>query len=64
MATGSMRGTEVLIVGGGIAGCSAAYHLARLGHRVTVVERGEVAGAASGLNAGLIDCPFCSHGRD
>jgi glycine/D-amino acid oxidase-like deaminating enzyme len=23
-----VRGTEILIIGGGIAGCSAAYHLA------------------------------------
>src|SRR4029450_11281191 len=58
------RGTEILIVGGGIAGCSAAYYLASAGHAVTVVERGEVAGAASGLNAGLIDCVGWSDRRD
>ena len=58
------RGTEILIVGGGIAGCSAAYHLASHGHAVTLVERGEVAGAASGLNAGLIDCVGWSDRRD
>src|SRR4029453_12619472 len=58
------RGTEILIVGGGIAGCSAAYYLASAGHAVTVVERGEVAGAASGLNAGMIDCVGWSERRD
>ena len=58
------RGTEILIVGGGIAGCSAAYYLASAGHAVTVVERGEIAGAASGLNAGLIDCVGWSDRRD
>ena len=64
MAAGDSRGTEVLIVGGGIAGASAAYHLARLGHTVTLVERGDIAGAASGLNAGLIDCVGWSERRD
>ena len=59
-----VRGTEILIIGGGIAGCSAAYHLASHGHAVTLVERGEVAGAASGLNAGLIDCVGWSDRRD
>jgi glycine/D-amino acid oxidase-like deaminating enzyme len=47
--------TEILIVGGGIAGASAAYHLGAYGRRVTVVERGEIASGASGVNAGLID---------
>jgi len=63
MAAGA-RGTEILIVGGGIAGCSTAYHLASYGHAVTLVERGEIAGAASGLNAGLIDCVGWSDRRD
>ncbi len=31
--------TDVLVIGGGPAGASAAYWLARLGHDVTVVER-------------------------
>lgn len=37
--TGSPRSTEVLIVGGGPAGSSAAWHLARAGHSVTLVDR-------------------------
>ena len=48
----AVEGSEVLVVGGGIAGCSAAYFLAKFGIRVTLLERGEVAGEASGLNAG------------
>jgi sarcosine oxidase, subunit beta len=47
--------TDVLVLGGGIAGASAAYHLAVLGHRVTLVERGDIASGASGVNAGQID---------
>src|SRR6185436_9414503 len=49
------RRTAPRVLGGGIAGAAAAYHLARLGRRVTLVERGEVAGEASGVNAGSID---------
>lgn len=50
-----MVDTEILIVGGGIAGASTAYHLAALGRRVTLLERGEIASGASGVNAGAID---------
>lgn len=50
-----MTDTEILIVGGGIAGASAAYHLAAHGRRVTLLERGEIASGASGVNAGAID---------
>ena len=50
-----MHETEVLIVGAGIAGASTAYFLARAGRRVTVLERGQVAGEASGVNMGGID---------
>lgn len=46
---------NVLVIGGGIAGASAAYHLAALGRRVVLVERGEIAAGASGVNAGQID---------
>ena len=50
-----MRHPDVIVVGGGIAGAATAYELARHGHRVTLVERGELAGEASGVNAGSID---------
>ena len=50
-----MTDTEILIVGGGIAGASAAFHLAAHGRRVTLLERGEIASGASGVNAGAID---------
>lgn len=46
--------TEMLIIGGGIAGASTAYFLAEAGHEVTLLERGELASEASGLNAGTL----------
>ena len=49
-----LREAEILIVGGGIAGASAALYLARHGRDVALVERGEIASEASGANAGAI----------
>ncbi|MBV1889711.1 MAG: FAD-dependent 5-carboxymethylaminomethyl-2-thiouridine(34) oxidoreductase MnmC, partial [Gammaproteobacteria bacterium] len=50
----------VVIVGGGIAGCSTAYALARRGYRVTLIEQGEkLAMQASGNPAGILS-PFIS----
>ncbi len=50
-----MERFDCIIIGGGIIGCSIAYHLARDGvGRVLVVERNELASAASSLAAGLI----------
>ena len=49
-----MTDVEVIIVGGGIAGASAAFHLAAHGRSVTLLERGEIASEASGVNAGGI----------
>jgi len=44
---------DVVIVGGGVAGCAAAYRLAP-DHSVAVIEKGQIAGEASGLAAGLV----------
>ena len=49
-----MLNFDVIVVGGGIVGCSAAMFLAEAGMDVNLLERGEISGEASGLNAGSI----------
>ena len=43
---------DVLVIGGGLHGCSAALHLSRRGYRVTLLEKNSVGRHASGVNAG------------
>ncbi len=46
---------EIVIVGGGIAGCSTAYHLAKLGRRdVLLLEQGKLTCGTTWHAAGLI----------
>ena len=47
-----VRETEILIIGGGMAGSATAFQLAQLGRDVVLLERGEIASQASGQNAG------------
>ena len=49
-----MADSEAIVIGGGIAGASAAWRLAELGRSVTLLERGDIASEASGVNAGGI----------
>jgi glycine oxidase len=44
----------VVVIGGGIIGCSIAWRLAQTGRRVAVVERGRVAGEASSAAGGIL----------
>ncbi len=44
---------DVVVVGAGVTGCSAALHLAEAGLRVRVFDAREVAGGASGRNGGF-----------
>jgi glycine/D-amino acid oxidase-like deaminating enzyme len=44
---------DVVVVGGGVTGCSCALALAERGLRVRLLEAREVAGGASGRNAGF-----------
>ncbi len=50
--TGATRSAQVIIIGGGLHGSSAALHLARAGVDVLVVEKNYVGRHASGVNAG------------
>lgn len=43
---------DVLVIGGGLHGCSAALHLARRGARVLLLEKDHAGRHASGVNAG------------
>ena len=52
---------DVLVVGGGLAGASLAYYLARLGVEVVLVERGELNREASGTNAGSFHFQIAIH---
>jgi sarcosine oxidase subunit beta len=50
-----MRETaDVIVVGAGVQGASLAFHLARRGARVIVLERGSVGGAATGRSSGFV----------
>ncbi len=43
---------DVIVIGGGLHGCSAALHLARRGIKPLVIEKDHVGRHASGVNAG------------
>ena len=60
--------TDVLVIGGGLAGCATAYYLAREGVEVVLLERHDLNTQASGSNAGSIHAqiphePFRLNGR-
>src|SRR5690348_8389379 len=53
---------DVCVVGGGIAGCSAALHLAERGFKVVLLEQHRVGWGASGRNGGQV-LPGVAAGR-
>ncbi|MDK1027536.1 MAG: FAD-dependent oxidoreductase [Actinomycetota bacterium] len=54
--------TEVLIIGGGIIGCSIAYHLTRRGITdVTIIEQGSLTSGSTWHAAGLVSQLKASH---
>ena len=48
----SIQRPDVIVIGGGLHGCSAALHLSMRGVRVLVLEKDHVGRHASGVNAG------------
>ena len=53
MSIDSLR-PEIIIVGGGIAGCATAYYLARAGMQVLVLDKGDIGYEQSTRNWGWV----------
>ena len=45
---------DVIVVGAGVVGCSIAYHLAKTGLKVALLDQAQVGAGASGANSGLV----------
>jgi len=56
--TGLPSSAECVIVGGGVVGCSLAYHLARAGVRPLVLERGQLGAGSTARGAGGVRQQF------
>ena len=59
---------DVVVIGGGVAGCATAYYLAADGVSVTLLEQGDLNTLASGANAGSLHAqiphePFVEKGE-
>ncbi|EFH85678.1 glycine oxidase ThiO [Ktedonobacter racemifer] len=48
------KSTDILVIGGGVIGCSIAYFLRKNGIKVSVVEKGNIGAQASGAAVGLL----------
>ncbi|MEM5015125.1 FAD-binding oxidoreductase [Metabacillus indicus] len=53
---------KIVVIGAGILGASAAYHLTKLGAQVTIIDRKD-AGQATDAAAGIV-CPWVSQRRN
>jgi sarcosine oxidase subunit beta len=59
-----MQQTDILVIGGGIAGTATACYLAQHGCQVILLEQSELATEASGLNAGTLWATGWGHALD
>ena len=55
------READVVVIGGGLSGTSIAFHLARAGKKVVLVEKGALASGASAASFGWISVHFASY---
>jgi len=49
---------RVVIAGGGVIGCSIAWHVQKAGGEAILLERGEIAGEATGASASMLIAPI------
>ncbi|HTE66013.1 MAG TPA: FAD-dependent oxidoreductase, partial [Candidatus Binatia bacterium] len=49
---------DLIVIGGGIIGCSAAAYAAERGASVLLLEEREIGAGASGRNSGSVQYPF------
>ena len=54
MDTSLPQHTETIVIGGGIVGCSVAYHLAKANHDVILLERKQLTSGSTWHAAGLV----------
>ena len=59
-----MQQTDILVIGGGIAGTATACYLAQYDRHVILLEQSELAAEASGLNAGTLWATGWGHTPD
>lgn len=64
-----MMATQVIIVGGGLAGLSAAHSVIQNGGRALIIEKGQFCGgnstkATSGINAAVTDAQMKANIND
>lgn len=56
--------STVIVIGGGVIGCSIAFHLSKCGVNTTVVERGRIGAEASAAASGLLGPSSGKHPYD